>query len=50
MDLVWHNGLPVAVSETAFRPRPDEADGLSVDWVDFFQGNDRHHKLACFEA
>jgi|SRR6516165_10099767 hypothetical protein len=50
IDLVWHSGQPVAVSETAFRPRPDEVDGLSVDWVDFFQGNDRRHKLACIRS
>ena len=50
IDLVWHNGNPTGVSETAFRPRPDETDGLSVDWVDFFQGNDRQHKLACIRS
>jgi len=50
IDLVWHNGQPAGVSETAFRPRPDEIDGLSIDWVDFFQGNDRQHKLACIRS
>jgi hypothetical protein len=50
IDLVWHAGRAVAVTETAFRLRPDESDGLSVDWVDFFQGNDRLHKLACIRS
>lgn len=50
VDLVWHSGQAVAVTETAFKPRPDEVDGLSVNWLDFFPGNDRRHKLACVRS
>jgi hypothetical protein len=49
-DLIWLAGQAVAVTETAFRPRSDEVDGLSVNWLDFFQGNDRLHKLACVRS
>jgi|SRR5436190_20815055 len=49
-DIVWLNGVASGVTEAAFRPRPDEDDGLSVNWVDFFQGANRPHKLACIRS
>jgi hypothetical protein len=49
-DLIWHNGQPIAVTESAFRPRPDENDGLSVIWVDYFQGNNRTYKVRCVRS
>jgi hypothetical protein len=48
-DLIWQHGRPVDVTEAAFRPRVGEADGFSVNWVDFFRGN-RQHNLACVRS
>lgn len=48
-DLVWLHGQPVAVTESAFRPRADEVDGLSVNWVDFFRGP-KLHQIDCIRS
>lgn len=48
-DLVWKDGDPIAVTESAFIPRSGENDGLSVIWVDFFQGNGPH-RLSCVRS
>lgn len=44
-DLILTNGEPTGVSEPAFEPKPDESDGLSANWLEFF-GNDRQHNVA----
>jgi hypothetical protein len=44
-DLILTNGQPTGVSESAFEPKPDESDGLSANWLEFF-GNDRQHNVA----
>jgi hypothetical protein len=44
-DLILTNGEPTGVSESAFEPKPDESDGLSANWLEFF-GNDRQHNVA----
>lgn len=44
-DLILTNGEPTGVSESAFEPKPDESDGLSANWLEFF-GGDRRHNVA----
>lgn len=44
-DLILTNGVPTGVSESAFEPKPDEYDGLSANWLEFFRG-DRQHNVA----
>jgi hypothetical protein len=44
-NLILTNGEPTGVSESAFEPNPDESDGLSANWLEFF-GNDRQHNVA----
>jgi hypothetical protein len=44
-DLILTNGEPTGVSESAFEPKPDESDGLSANWLEFF-GDDRQHNVA----
>jgi hypothetical protein len=44
-DLILTNGEPIGVSESAFEPKPDESDGLSANWLEFF-GDDRQHNVA----
>lgn len=44
-DLILTNGEPTGVSESAFEPKPDESDGLSANWLEFF-GSDRQHNVA----
>jgi len=44
-DLILTNGEPTGVTESAFEPKPDESDGLSANWLEFF-GNDRQHNVA----
>jgi hypothetical protein len=46
---MWQGDQAVGVTENAFAPRPSDNDGISVDWVDFFQG-DRQHTLACVRS
>lgn len=43
--MILTNGEPTGVSEPAFEPKPDESDGLSANWLEFF-GNDRQHNVA----
>ena len=43
--MILTNGEPSGMSELAFEPKPDESDGLSVNWLEFF-GNDRQHNVA----
>jgi hypothetical protein len=43
------NGQPAAVYETAFRPKPGENDGLSVIWLNIFQGS-IEHQLNCVRS
>lgn len=42
------DGKPNGVSEAAFRPKNGEAIGISVYWVDFFQGHP--NKLNCIRS
>jgi hypothetical protein len=44
-DLIFTNGSPTGVTEAAFEPKPDETDGLSANWLEFFRG-DRPHNVA----
>jgi hypothetical protein len=44
-DLILTNGEPTGVSESAFEPKPDESDGLSANWLEYF-GDDRQHNVA----
>lgn len=44
-DLIFTNGAPTGVTEAAFEPKPDETDGLSANWLEFFRG-DRSHNVA----
>jgi hypothetical protein len=44
-DLILTNGVPTGVYGSAFEPKPDEYDGLSANWLEFFRG-DRQHNIA----
>jgi hypothetical protein len=44
-DLIITNGVPTGVTEAAFQLRPDETDGLSAIWLEFF-GNEHRHNVA----
>ena len=48
-DIIYQHGQAVGIYETAFMPRPSDDDGISVEWVDFFQGN-RQHALNCVRS
>lgn len=43
-DFILTNGQPTGVRKSAFEPKPDETDGLSVNWLEFF-GGDRQHNV-----
>jgi hypothetical protein len=44
-DLILTNGAPSGVHRSAFEPKPDESDGLSATWLEFF-GSNRSHNVA----
>jgi len=44
-NLILTNGEPTGVSESTFELKPDESDGLSANWLEFF-GDDRQHNIA----
>jgi hypothetical protein len=48
-DLFIKDGQLVGVTEAAFRPRPGEIDGLSVNWANFFAGNTQH-RVECIRS
>ena len=48
-DLLIKDGKLVGVTEATFRPRADEDDGLSVNWVNFFVGN-TPHRVECIRS
>ena len=48
-DLFIKDGKLIGITEAAFRPRPDEIDGLSVNWAEFFLGNTQH-RVECIRS
>lgn len=49
-DIMWQSGQSAGITEAAFRPRDSENDGLSVNWAEFFLGNNLQHHLACIRS
>jgi hypothetical protein len=44
-DLIWVNGEAMGVTESAFELKPNETDGLSTNWLEYF-GGDRQRNLS----
>jgi hypothetical protein len=50
-DLIYGpQGLPTGVLESAFRPKNNEIDGISVIWLEFFYPGDISRQMACVRS